>query len=306
MKVLLAEDDPISRRVLETMLRKWGYEVMVTCDGHEAWDAMQEEDAPRLVILDWMMPGFDGAEVTRRIRELSSNEYVYVILLTARDRQEDIIAGMDSGADDYVIKPFDSGELRVRLHAARRILDLQAQLISAQEALRHQATHDPLTGLLNRAAITDWLERELDRAARTGCSLGLILGDLDHFKSINDTQGHAAGDAVLRRLSCVMEEAVRTYDLVGRYGGEEFLIICPGCEMVEACAVAERIRLAVQDAPIEYAGRRISVSVSLGVAACGGVSCPGGEGMILQADRAMYAAKAAGRNCVCPVAPASV
>ena len=187
MKILIAEDDAISRRLLETILRKWGYEVVVAQDGGKAWEELQKEDAPRLAILDWMMPEMDGVEVCGKVRERMNSPYVYILLLSAKSQREDLVKGMESGADDYITKPFDANELKVRLRAGRRILDLQTQLMSAQEALRDQAARDPLTGIWNRNAIFDIFRRELTRAERERTQLAIVMIDIDHFKNLNDT-----------------------------------------------------------------------------------------------------------------------
>src|SRR4051794_17238522 len=228
MRVLAAEDNPVFQSMLRSMLNKWGYSPIMARDGNEAWRILESENAPRLAVLDWMMPGIDGVEICRRLRSLNPEPYIYILLLTARTESQDLIEGMDAGADDYLTKPFNAHELRVRLHAGRRILDLQEELLKAREALRKQATHDGLTGLLNRTGILEKLDDELSRATRTGTPVSVLMADLDLFKSINDTRGHLAGDAVLREAARRLKAAARRYDSVGRYGGEEFLIVLPG------------------------------------------------------------------------------
>ena len=163
MRVLAAEDNPVFQSMLKTMLTKWGYQAVIARSGTEAWRVLESEDAPRLAVLDWMMPGMDGLEICRRIRSANREPYIYILLLTARTESQDLIEGMDAGADDYLTKPFNAHELRVRLHAGRRILDLQEELLKAREALREQATHDGLTGLLNRTGILEKLDDELSR-----------------------------------------------------------------------------------------------------------------------------------------------
>ena len=189
MKILAGDDNPVFQSMLRTMLSKWGYEVTVARDGVEAWQALQSENSPRLAILDWMMPGMDGVEVCRRIRAAGREPYTYILLLTGRKNAQDLVEGMDSGADDYLTKPFNAHELRVRLRAGRRILDLQEELLEAREALREQATHDSLTGLLNRGSILETLSNELSRAGRESQAVSLLMVDLDRFKLINDTYG---------------------------------------------------------------------------------------------------------------------
>jgi len=299
VRVLIAEDDAISRRVLETMLVRWGYETVAACDGSEAWDLLSQPGAPRLAILDWMMPGMSGVDVCRLIRKAERKAYHYVILLTAKGRQEDVIEGMDAGADDYITKPFDSGELRVRLRAAKRILDLRAKLIEARETLREQATHDSLTGLWNRSAILEALGAELDRSRREGKSVGVMMGDLDRFKKINDTYGHKAGDAVLCEVARRMRRTVRPYDGIGRYGGEAFLLIVPGCDLTFAGYAAERVRADLADKPVVLPDDRIvAVTMSIGAAAKLGEAQLTLDELIQAADEALYQAKANGRNRV--------
>ncbi|MCX6630235.1 MAG: diguanylate cyclase [Candidatus Solibacter sp.] len=295
MRVLAAEDNPVFQSMLRTMLTKWGYEAVIARSGTEAWRILEAEDAPRLAVLDWMMPGMDGLEICRRIRSVNREPYVYILLLTARTESEDLIEGMNAGADDYLTKPFNAHELRVRLHAGRRILDLQEELLKAREALRHQATHDGLTGLLNRTSILEKLDDELARAARAGTPVSAVMVDLDRFKLINDTYGHLAGDAVLREAADRLKSAARRYDLVGRYGGEEFLIVLPGCDASDAAVQAERMREAIGATPVLTSTHPVYVTASLGVA-CSSHSAP--EALVRQADEALYESKAAGRNRV--------
>jgi diguanylate cyclase (GGDEF)-like protein len=297
MQVLIAEDDVISRRVLEAKLAKWGYRVVATGDGEEAWDRLQAADAPKLAILDWMMPGMDGLDVCRKIRRgHDGGSYTYVILLTTKGQKEDVVAGMDAGADDYITKPFDSGELHVRLRAAKRVLDLESQLLAAQEALRDEALHDSLTGLWNRTAIIDILQKELSRSARDGSCVGVILADIDHFKKINDTCGHKAGDTVLCHATEVMQASLRNYDSIGRYGGEEFLIVMPGCDLDAAAARAEAIRAKLAGSAIPMKRDKVSLSVCMGVTTSHEHVVPDIDTLIQAADVAMYQAKRAGRN----------
>src|SRR5579864_7672032 len=232
-RVLVAEDDPVSRRVLEVRLRQWGYEVIAIDNGVQALEVVQADDSPELLLLDWMMPGIDGIELCRSVRAMNKPVYPYILLLTARDAKQDLIAGFEAGADYYLTKPFHADELHARLRAGGRILGLQNDLIRAREELRFHATHDVLTGVWNRKGIMELLDKELARAHRTGESLGLMMIDLDHFKTVNDTYGHAAGDAVLKEVAHRLVHSVRAYDLVGRYGGEEFLVILSNASLDE-------------------------------------------------------------------------
>jgi diguanylate cyclase (GGDEF)-like protein len=297
VRVLIADDSVVSRRLLEAVLRKWGYEVTVVANGTEAWEILQSDDTPRLAVLDWMMPGLSGPEVCRLVRQKAGRQYTYVILLTSRHEKEDLIVGMEAGADDYLVKPFDNNELRVRLRPGQRIIELQAELLAAQEALREQATRDSLTKLWNRHAIFEFLSQEIARSYREGVPLGVLISDIDHFKKINDTHGHMAGDAVLREVAVRMRAAVRTYDAVGRYGGEEFLLILPGCDCETALLTAERMRENLQQSPIRLPeGTLVTVTASFGI-----TSLPRGrqtspETLVRLADEALYQAKQQGRN----------
>ena len=296
LKVLAAEDNPVFQSMLRTMLTKWGYEAVMARDGVEALRALESADGPRLAILDWMMPGIDGVEVCRRVRAASREPYVYIVLLTGRTESQDLVEGMESGADDYLTKPFDAHELRVRLRAGSRILQLQDQLVQAREALRVQATHDGLTGLPNRVSILEKLGTELSRAGRERQSVAVLLADVDRFKSVNDTQGHLAGDAVLREAAYRMKSAIRRYDCVGRYGGEEFLIVLPGCDGPSARSHAERIVAAFSETPFATGEGAISVTCSVGVAHRDFAAESDADSLIREADAALYSAKRQGRN----------
>jgi two-component system cell cycle response regulator len=267
MKILIAEDDAVTRRRLESNLLNWDYEVLVAKDGDEAWRALQGEDAPRLAILDWMMPGMDGIKVCEEARKLKGEPYIYILILTAKGRKVDIIQGLDAGADDYLIKPYDAHELKARLRAGRRILALQEALLSARDALRFQATLDPLTGLWNRNAILATLKRELLRAERQGSALAIFMADFDGFNQVNETYGYLAGDSVLREAADRIRSVSRLYDAVGRYGGEEFIIIAPGCEISEAVTQAERIRASISDKAVDQSEGMIYLTLSVGAVA---------------------------------------
>jgi diguanylate cyclase (GGDEF)-like protein len=305
VRILIAEDDPVSRRALEVTLLKWGYEVVTCSDGAEAWRNLQSPDSPQLAILDWMMPEMDGAQICQEVRKRKMIPYVYLVMLTARNQREDILVGLEAGADDYLIKPFDSLELKGRLRSGRRILDLQAELISAQESLRFQATHDPLTGLWNRSGIFSILSRELSRAQRVGSYLSVIMIDLDHFKNINDTFGHLAGDAALQETARRMRSSLRAYDEIGRYGGEEFLVVAPGSTSTDASSLAARLRGSICESPIAVGGDRIiKVCASLGVASNSDCRDLDEDKLLRVADVALYTAKQQGRNRVEVASPA--
>jgi diguanylate cyclase (GGDEF)-like protein len=253
--------------------------------------------APHLLILDWIMPKMNGIDLCRLVRERGSSPYQYILLVTAKDDKQDLIRGLEAGADDYLSKPFDRNELRARLRTGGRILTLQDEQLKTQEELHLRATHDGLTGVWNRVAILDMLQREFELSARTGTSLGLIMLDVDHFKQVNDRYGHLIGDLVLVDIASRMQQAVRSYDLVGRYGGEEFLVVSPDCDLTQVQMCAERIRESVAGKPVSADGALIEVTVSAGVAMLSSLFNTEREALAA-ADNALYRAKAAGRNRV--------
>src|SRR5574340_162757 len=307
--VLVAEAGPVFQNLLHNLLQRWGYRGVLAANGRDAWERLEADDGPRLAILDWMTPDLDGAEVCRRVRGSAREDYVYVLLLSARAGTQYLIEGMEAGADDYLTKPFNAHELRVRLRAGRRILELQAELLAARDALQRQATHDGLTGVWNRTAIVEILQRELGRAQREGTPIAVLMLDLDHFKRINDTRGHLAGDEVLRQMARRRETELRSYDSVGRYGGEEFMIVLPGCSAEAAAARAESLRESVARRAFALDGGAIEVTCSLGVS-WSAADRMDKELLLRTADEALYEAKRRGRNRVeitCPeLAAASV
>jgi diguanylate cyclase (GGDEF)-like protein len=298
--VLIAEDDPVFRRILQSCLQSWNYQVRACDNGLDAWNVLQQEHAPQMAILDWMMPGMDGIEMCRRIRGLQLDPYRYVLLLTAKDDKHDVVQGLEAGADDYLTKPFNVDELHARVRAGKRILELQKELIQARESLRFEALHDHLTGLWNRGAVLNLLQREEQRRQRSGDALGVIMVDVDHFKAINDSHGHLVGDVVLTEVAKRLTASVRGYDSVGRYGGEEFLIIVPGCNPQGLIISAERLRGVIAETPINSASGPIPVTISVGLVSVGPGNLKPVEhiALVQAADSALYRAKAKGRNRV--------
>jgi diguanylate cyclase (GGDEF)-like protein len=295
-RILIAEDDPVSRRMLEVFLQKWGYQVVTAIDGLDAVRILESVEAPALAILDWMMPGLEGPQVCQRVRAHPDRPYVYILLLTARSQRDDLLRGLESGADDYLTKPFDAQELRARLRVGQRILDLQTGLIAAREESSFLAAHDELTGLANRRVVLDEIAKEHSRHLRDRGNFAIVLIDLDHFKSINDTRGHPTGDAVLREVSRRMTSCVRPYDTVGRYGGEEFIVVARSCERSGAIALAERILNSLRSEPIETDQGPLSVTASCGIATSSAAKPLSPQELIHLADEALYRAKNLGRD----------
>lgn len=295
-RVLVAEDDETTRRILFAVLQQWGYDIILCKDGFEAWEILRQQHPPELVVLDWEMPGMNGIELCRRLRHQSRNYYHYVLMITGRSDKQDIVRARELGADDCLIKPFEPADLKARLGVGHRIVTLQNQLIASREQHREQAMKDGMTGLWNRTAFLDLIQCELERAARTHSHTGLLLLDLDHFKRVNDTYGHLVGDIVLRETAQRLKQAVRSYDFVGRYGGEEFFIALVGCNAKQLHKRAEVIRLAVAREPVRVGSIEIPITVSIG-ATIGSPRRRTIADLLAAADKALYQAKDSGRNC---------
>jgi len=317
VKVLVAEDDYTSRVLLETMLRGWGHEVLTAEDGDSALRLIAQHDDLQLLVLDWIMPGPDGPDICRAVRAAVRQNYVYIILLTAKTEREAFLEGMESGADDYIIKPFDAEQMRARLRVAERIVQLEERLSSQNEALRlaneqtrqlltqvqaqaieleRQAREDWLTGLYNRRHLDFHLQREFVRARRYQSPLTVAIADLDNFKSVNDRFSHHVGDEVLRTLADILQSNSRSTDIVGRYGGEEFVIILPETTREQGLIVCEKIRRTVEEYDWSRVHEGLRMTVSVGMSS--DTSLANYEKMLTQADDRLYEAKRAGKNTV--------
>jgi len=297
--ILLAEDDPVTRMLMTRFLKKAGYDVDAVADGTEALDRMTRRYYP-ILVTDWEMPEMDGVALCKAVRNLQLDGYVYALLLTARDSKEHIIAGLEAGADDYLIKPVHEPELIARLNSGRRILALEHSLRAANERNRILSITDALTGAFNRRYLMEQLPRELERCRRYANPISVIMCDIDHFKQLNDARGHAAGDDVLQQFAARMQKSIRaTSDWVARYGGEEFLIVLPETGYEGAQIVAEKMRSMMTSSPFLTRAGDAEVTASFGVASTG----PQGpdlalkvETLIKSADECLYRSKQAGRN----------
>lgn len=296
MRILVADDSGISRHVICSLLREWGHHVVSAKDGHEALHALRSDTTISLALVDWMMPGLDGLEVCKQLRAIPDRAYTYMISVTSRTEKQDLVCALEAGFDDFLTKPVDPAELNARLLVGSRIIDLQEKLIETCEQSQFKATHDTLTGIWNRGAILEFLRAQLAMAVRSSSNLALMMLDVDHFKKINDTYGHSAGDSVLIHLSQSMNSVVRASDWLGRYGGEEFLVIASECPAEDAFQMGERLRLAVANNPVSYGELAISSTISIGIANTRFVESPTPEALVKLADAALYRAKCNGRN----------
>jgi len=301
MNILIAEDDAPTRKMLRSMLSEWGYSVTEACDGNEAWRILSEAEHPQLVVLDWMMPGIEGPEIVRRLRENESGESHYVIIMTAAGTGNAAADALDAGADDFISKPFNHNELRARIAVGRRVnmlhqalADKLHKLEAANAIISRLARTDDLTGLHNRRSFSEIFSLALSAARRHGHPLSLVIIDLDHFKDVNDTFGHAVGDQVLKEFADLIRSMIRDEDVAARWGGEEFIILLSHTASEAASALAERIRSSFE--LNSGCATPHTVTASFGVA-----QLQDGEqddDLIRRADDALYHAKHRGRNQV--------
>lgn len=296
--VLIAEDDLTSRLTMESFLRRLGYRPISASDGLQAWEILASSGSPSLAVIDWEMPGMDGLEVIRKVRKELPDRFFYLIMVTARNTKEEIIEGIGQGADDYVVKPFDSKELGVRIRAGYRIAQLQRQLVAANRKLEELAKTDRLTGFLNRLALQQDIERHSELPIAPAVSVSCIMADIDHFKAVNDTYGHEAGDKVLEQFADRVRKLLRQGDSVYRMGGEEFLIVAPQTDEVQGQVIAERIRRTVEEHPFDLSdGAQVRITCSLGISTSPAAEqFLGLEGQLKKADWALYQSKHGGRN----------
>ncbi|MGI9069256.1 MAG: GGDEF domain-containing response regulator [Pyrinomonadaceae bacterium] len=301
MRILIAEDDPVSSRLLATTLTKWGHDVVTTDNGLEAWAALQKDDAPRLAIIDWMMPGIEGPEICRRVRREIKTAPTYIILLTALRQKEQMVAGLEAGADDYLCKPFDRHELRVRLQAGARIVELQGSLAQrvreleaaiverkrAEDALRDLSLTDDLTGLYNHRGFFNLAEHHLKTVRRSGQSSVLLYADLDGLKEINDMFGHSEGSSAIAKTAEVLRQTFRNSDIVSRLGGDEFAILAQNVPIDEMDNIIARLEENVRSSH-EPNMPAYQLSLSVGAVWIAHDSTLSIKELISKADKAMY------------------
>lgn len=309
MKLLIVDDDTLNLSHLERSAREWGYEVETAGNGFEAWETIQKCPDPMLIIVDWVMPKMDGVELCRRLRAFQPHNLRYIIMLTVRSDKNDIAAGLDAGADDYLTKPVHLKELQSRLSVGRRVLEYQykletltEELLRTNQELHRMVAIDGLTSIANRRHFEQRCEEEWRRATRDETPVSLIMIDIDYFKKYNDTYGHLVGDECLKKVAGILAStAARAGDLAARYGGEEFAVLLPNTDSVGTAVVAEALRSAISGLQIEHSGSPLAVvTVSAGIATVYPCREESQSPAVLldRADRALYQAKAAGRNNV--------
>ena len=298
MRALVADGDPERLRQLESWLGKWGHDVAAVRTGSEAWTRLDAERVPILVLLAWRLEGMPGIDVCRRLRLQPELPSAYVLLLAGQRGEEDLLDGLNAGADDFLFAPLDPAEVKARVRTGARIVEVEQALRASQNALRVQSTRDVVTGAWNRAAILDMLNKERERARRKSGSVGVVLADLDAFRRVNETLGTPVGDEVLREAARRMSSTVRPYDAVGRHGGEEFLIVLPGSDGLGGLTAAERIRESFAKRPVHTSAGPVPVTLSLGVAAEGGEAASDGNSLLRAADAALKRAQHNGGNRV--------
>jgi diguanylate cyclase (GGDEF)-like protein len=295
IKVLVADDSAVSRKLVEFTLSEKQYSLVFAKSGREALDLFAEHH-PALVIVDWMMPDLTGLEICQHIRSEPQASYTYIILLTGKSEKDSVVAGLAAGADDYLTKPFHQEELVARVGVGLRIMGLQREIEAKNLLLKELALTDALTSLPNRRAIEDWATRQLSAAVRYGFSFWVALADLDHFKSVNNTHGHDAGDTVLKTFSEILKRRSRQSDICGRIGGEEFLLVLTHATEENAKSVIDRVREELEATQFNFDGNSLKVTASFGLAGFAGTRAPDFNRLVAQADVALYSAKRQGRN----------
>lgn len=296
MRALVADSDPDRLRQFESWLGKWGYDVTSVKNGVEAWSRLEAERAPILVVLAWRMEGMPGIDVCRRLRLQPELPTAYVLLVADGREAEDLLDGVNAGADDFLFTPLDAVETKARVRTGARIVEVEQALRASLDALRVQSTRDVITGTWNRAAILELLHKELERSRRKSGSVAVVVADLDGFRRVNESLGTPAGDEVLREAARRLSATLRPYDAVGRFGGGQFLVVLPGSDGLGALTVAERIRESFAKRPIVTTSGPVAVTLSLGVASEGGEAATDANALLKAADAALKRAQQGGRN----------
>ena len=296
-EILVVDDSPVYRKLIEQILSGGVYSLSFACSGSEALKAYHQ-NSPDIVITDWIMPDFSGLELCQHIRADKTSAYTYVILMTSNTEKDGVVKGLEAGADDYLVKPFDSNEMLARIGVGRRIIDFHRQLERESAELEEEARTDSLTGLPNRRAIEEWASKQLKGASRHGFPLWVVLGDLDSFKEINDSFGHEAGDIVLRTFADTLKKGTRDSDMCGRLGGDEFLLVISHVSAENVDMTVNRFREQFSVLSFPFVGRSVSVTATFGIAGSESGDLKDFDALVRKADEMLYEAKRAGRNCV--------
>ncbi|KAA3628423.1 MAG: diguanylate cyclase [Proteobacteria bacterium] len=298
LRILIADDERVSRTLMMRVVESWGYQAVEAESGDTAWAILSAPNPPRIAIIDWMMPGIDGVEICRRLHNRTDAPLIYTILLTSKTDEQALVHALEQGAHDFQTKPANPGELRARLLVGRRLVESDDRLNESLARMEQMAATDSLTGAANRRHFIQLAEREIYRVQRTHSPLALLVMDIDHFKEINDSHGHVAGDAALCHLVAVCQLSLRRTDIIARFGGDEFVILLPECDPPTAIHTAERLRETVSSTPVPDKSGPFTMSTTIGVA-----TCPAGsrkpedlDALLRLADEALYEAKGAGRN----------
>jgi diguanylate cyclase (GGDEF)-like protein len=295
VKILIADDSAVFRKLLEQTLTAERYRLIFAKSGHEAIQLF-EKHHPALAIVDWVMPDLTGIEICQHIRASTQTSYTYTIIVTGMTEKENVVEGLAAGADDYLTKPFHTQELIARIRTGVRIIELHRQVEAKNVQLEQLALTDKLTDLPNRRAIDDWATRQVSAAARHKFSFWVTIGDLDHFKRVNDSHGHDAGDQVLKKFAEILRANSRRSDICGRLGGEEFLMAVTHVKKENVLILIERIRKELEATHFVFQGRPLRVTASFGIAGFEGKEAPDFATILAQADAALYSAKRLGRN----------
>jgi two-component system cell cycle response regulator len=300
-RVLIVDDDPLMLERVAALVQEAGYETRMATSGAAALAKLRKEFCP-ILIIDWSMPDMDGMTLCQTLRTEWYPGYLYVLVLTARADPEDILAGLNAGADDYLSKGVSGAEIVARLRTARRIVELEQSLREMLQEKQRDSVTDPLTGAHNRAYLTKHLARDCKNAERSGHPLSMLMLDLDHFKRVNDSYGHGVGDEVLKEFVRRIRAALpRAGDWFARLGGEEFAVVLPHTDLAGATIAGERLRNAVAVSPIPTTVGPVSITCSVGVA-CAECLPPEKRGdmdaLMELADQYLYQSKRTGRNKV--------
>jgi two-component system, cell cycle response regulator len=297
IEVLVADDSALSRKLVEHALSAMHCSLIFADSGSRAVELFARH-SPSLAIVDWVMPDLAGIDICKHIRAKANESYTYIIIVTGVTDKENLVAGLAAGADDYLTKPFNAEELRARVGVGIRLIELHRQIEAKNLLLKELALTDPLTGLPNRRAIEDWAVRQLSGAARYGFSFWVALADVDHFKTVNDTYGHEAGDTVLKNFSEILRANSRRSDICSRIGGDEFLFVLTHAKQKDAVAAVDRIRAQLEARQFNFDGATLTVTASFGIAGFEGTQAPDFNRLIARADTALYSAKRLGRSRV--------